>query len=107
MKKGLAIALILIIIILLGYFASIIGMNDIRAKRAVAVGHTYLKEVYSDYKVVGEHCQGVDTDGDTYVSCDFRLAKGSEERIVNLQCPTISTSLLGSSCKESRYPAIK
>ena len=77
-----------------------------RASRAISMGHKYIAEVYSDYTFAGEHCQGVDTDGDNYVSCDFRLTRGDTERVVNLQCPTIRKSLVGSSCKESRLPGI-
>jgi hypothetical protein len=95
---------LLAVIIMIGYFFSLRGINNIRSHRAITVGHKYLTEVYSDYALAGEHCQGVDTDGDNYVSCDFRLIKGDIERVVNLQCPTIRKSLIGSSCKESRLP---
>lgn len=106
MKKGLFIALGIIIFAVAGYFLSIIGINNLRAARAIATGHEYLNNVYKDYAIAGEQCQGIDTDGDSYVSCDFRLTKNEMERVVNLQCPTIYKSLIGSSCKESRYPAI-
>ena len=106
MKKVILASLLIILVILIGYFVSIIGLNDLRASRAISVGHHYIKDVYNDYAIAGEHCQGVDTDGDSYVSCDFRLTKNEAERVVNLQCPTIWKSLIGSSCKESRYPAI-
>lgn len=77
-----------------------------RASRAMSMGHKYITEVFSDYTVAGEHCQGIDTDGDDYVSCDFRLTRGENERVINLQCPVISKSLVGSTCKESRLPVI-
>lgn len=94
------------IIIVGGYFFVVKGITSMRASRAMSMGHKYIAEVYRDYTLAGEHCQGVDTDGDNYVSCDFRLTRGDNERVVNLQCPTIRKSLIGSSCKESRLPGI-
>jgi hypothetical protein len=106
MKKGIIITLICIGLIILGYFGFLNGTSAIRAKRAQSMGHKYIQEVYQDYTLVGEHCQGIDTDADGYVSCDFRITKNEQERIVNLQCPTISKSFIGSSCKESRIPVM-
>jgi hypothetical protein len=95
---------LLALIIIIGYFFAVKGVANMRSHRAMNMGHKYIAKVYSDYTLVGEHCQGIDTDGDNYVSCDFRLTRGDTERVVNLQCPTISKSLVGSSCKESRLP---
>ncbi len=102
MKKGLLIAAAIILVIIIAYFAITLGSAKLRSARALATGHSYIREVFGDYAVAGEHCQGIDTDGDSYVSCDFRLVKNDIERVINLQCPTIGKSLTGSSCKESR-----
>lgn len=96
--------ILLALVIVAGYFFTVKGIAGMRSSRAMSMGHKYITEVFSDYTVAGEHCQGIDTDADNYVSCDFRLIKGDIERVVNLQCPTIRESFTGSTCKESRLP---
>ncbi len=85
------------------YLAASIGLREVRASMAQKRGDAFVQKLYSDYVIAGESCQGEDTDGDSYVSCDFRLVSASgQERVVHLQCPDISKSLLGNTCKESR-----
>ncbi len=73
-----------------------------RASRAESVGHTYIEKVYKEYSILGEVCQGVDTDSDGYVSCTFRVGKEGVEKEVNLQCPTYIKSFLGNECKATQ-----
>ncbi len=77
-------------------------MNSVRAIRAQKIGHTYIAKVYQEYNILGEICQGVDTDADGYVSCTFRIGKGVIEKEVNLQCPTYIRSFLGNECKTTQ-----
>lgn len=101
MKK---LAVILLIILAAGtFFAYAIVSREIRANIAQSRGDAFIAKLYADYATQGKSCQGEDTDGDGYVSCDFRITNASgQERIVHLQCPTIWKTLLGGSCKEAR-----
>ena len=100
MKKYLLLFIVLLIAFIYGYF---IGIKNIQTHVATTDGNKYAAKMYSDYSIVGESCQGEDTDGDSYVSCDFRLKNASaSEKILHLQCPTIMKSLTGSVCKEYR-----
>lgn len=101
--------LLFLIIIVGGGFAAYIYakvfIKDMRAGRAETMSEKYVRNLYSEYQVVGHNCQGEDTNGDYYVSCDLRIQKGSDpltERVLNLQCPTMWKSYTGSTCKESR-----
>lgn len=104
MKKSLSVLVVLVIcgLLVLGYFFSITFMNGVRAHRAEKVGHTYIEKVYSEYQLLGEICQGVDTDSDGYVSCTFRVGKGGSDKEINLQCPTYIKSFLGNDCKATQ-----
>jgi hypothetical protein len=84
------------------YFSSITWMNDTRATRAQKIGHTYITKVYQEYAILGEICQGIDTDNNGYVSCTFRIGKVGVEKEVNLQCPTYIKSFLGNECKATQ-----
>ncbi len=84
------------------YLSSITWTNDIRAERAQKIGHKYITKVYQEYKILGEICQGVDTNTDGYVSCTFRIGKDTLEKEVNLQCPTYIKSFLGNECKATQ-----
>jgi hypothetical protein len=84
------------------YFFSINFTNSMRGSRAEKVGHTYIEKVYKEYSILGEVCQGVDTDGDGYVSCTFRVGKEGVEKEVNLQCPTFIKSFMGNECKATQ-----
>ncbi len=99
MKKYLFLVVALLIAFLYGYF---IGIKNIQTHVATKDGTSYTTKMYSDYSIVGESCQGEDTDGDSYVSCDFRLKNASSEKVLHLQCPTIMKSFTGSVCKEYR-----
>lgn len=104
MKKYLYIFLFLIVLagVFLFYISSRTLVNDIRADRAAKVGEKYIQKVYKEYTVLGEICQGVDTDKDGYVSCTFRIGKEAVEKEVNLQCPTYFKSFVGNECKVSQ-----
>jgi flagellar basal body-associated protein FliL len=95
--------IIVLIIVGGGYFGSIIVMKDFVSGRAQTMTEKYIANLYSEYKVVGINCQGEDTDGDTYVSCDVRIRKGDDtttEQTRYLSCPTLWKSYTGSTCKE-------
>lgn len=104
MKKYLYSLLVILIIVGCGYLyiSSITWMNDIRANRSVSMGHKYAEKVYKEYTILGEICQGVDTDNNGYVSCTFRISKDGLEKEINLQCPTFIKSFLGNECKASQ-----
>ena len=104
MKKYLYLFIFLAVIAMSGYLYIMATSfkNNVRAHRAEKVGHLYIEKVYKEYTVVGQICQGVDTDGDGYVSCTFRLAKEGAEKAINLHCPTYIKSFLGNECKASQ-----
>lgn len=99
MKKilGAVIALVVIIGGLYGYF--ILG-NQLRAARGISQGEEYASKMYSDYSLVGKNCQGEDTNGDGYITCNFRIKNQQNEKTITLQCPTFIKSYLATSCKE-------
>lgn len=95
--------LALLAVIFAGYMYSIILAKDVRASRAEAMGEKYISNLYADFVIAGKNCQGEDTDGDSYVSCDFRIVKQDVvDKVVKLQCPTLWKSYTGNTCKESR-----
>ena len=94
--------LIILIAIIGGVYFYYIGSNSVRSARALSEGEAYVNKMYSEYAIAGKVCQGQDTDGDGYVSCDFRIKSDTKEDVINLQCPTFISSYLGTSCKESR-----
>lgn len=104
MKKYLYVVAILVVLVasVTLYFSSITWMNDIRAGRAQKIGHKYIAKVYKEYTILGEICQGVDSDNNGYVSCTFRIGKEGAEKEVNLQCPTYIKSFLGNECKTTQ-----
>ena len=104
MKKYLYILLFIAILIGMAifYVSSRTWINDVRANRAAKVGEKYIQKVYREYTVLGEICQGVDTNVDGYVSCTFRIGKEGVEKEVNLQCPTYLKSFIGNECKASQ-----
>ena len=104
MKKYLYSFLFILVVIggIYLYTSSVSLINNIRAERAVTVGHKYVSKVYKEYLILGEICQGVDTDNNGYVSCTFRLSKDTVEKEINLQCPTFIKSFLGNECKASQ-----
>ena len=102
MKKYTLLGMILVVLVGALYFY-VIGIKKIQTWVSVRDGEKYTVKMYSDYSVVGNSCQGEDTDGDTYVSCDFRIKNASSiEKVLHLQCPTMLKSLTGSVCKEYR-----
>jgi hypothetical protein len=105
MKKILFFFSLLIVLSLIfgGYFGSIILTKDIVSSRAETMTKKYVSNLYSEYSVIGLNCQGEDTDGDNYVSCDVRIRKGedtSTESTRYLACPTLWKSFTGNTCKE-------
>ncbi len=105
MKKILyfIIFIILLITIFGGYFGSIIFIKDLRANRAITMSEKYVSGLFSEYHIIGKNCQGEDTNNDSYVSCDIRIVKGEDlatEKVLNLSCPTMWKSFMGSTCKE-------
>ena len=104
MKKYLYLFLFILVIIggIYLYISSVSLVNDTRAKRSVTMGHKYAEKVYKEYTILGEICQGVDTDSDGYVSCTFRISKDGLEKEINLQCPTFIKSFLGNECKTTQ-----
>jgi hypothetical protein len=95
--------LILAGILAIGIFvASTIGVNKLRSMRAEGEAKVYVSKLYPGYTIGGIICQGEDTDTDSYVSCDLNIGNTIENRVINVQCPTIIKSFLGTSCKQAR-----
>ncbi len=107
-KKGtlmrtLKIVLVLAVLLAIGIFlASTIGVNKVRSMRATTESTKYVAKLYPGYTIGGSVCQGEDTDGDSYVSCDLNIGNATDNRVINIQCPTIIKSFLGTSCKQAR-----
>lgn len=99
MKKFLWIALILIIV-LGSIYMHFIGGNQLRAWRANQTGEKFVSKLYGDYTIAGKSCQGEDTNNDGYVTCNFRILKVNDEKVITIQCPDFIKSYLGTSCKE-------
>jgi hypothetical protein len=103
MWKGVLLGILALIVMAASYLGSSVLVRKVTANIAQSRGDIFVQKLYAEYKVAGKSCQGEDTDGDKYVSCDFRLlSPTNEERVIHLQCPTIWKSLVGNSCKESR-----
>lgn len=101
LKKYFYIIIILVALAFSFYAYFILG-NQMRSWRALSESRMYVTKMYSEYFVMGQVCQGEDTDNDGYVSCDLRIKSSQREDVINLQCPTLLKSYLGTSCKESR-----
>ncbi len=101
MKKYLFL-IILILIIISSFYVYFIGSNQVRAERGLAKGSDYITKMYNDYSIAGQNCQGEDTNGDSYITCNFRLKENTTlvEKTITLQCPTFIKSYLATSCKE-------
>lgn len=101
MKKILGVVVIVLVVGvgLYGYF--ILG-NQMRASRGETTSAAYLQKMYSDYAILGKSCQGEDTDGNGYITCNARIKQdvGGNEKTVTLQCPTFIKSFMATSCKE-------
>ncbi len=89
-------------IIIGGVYVYFIAGNQLRASRGLSKGNDYTVTMYKDYHVMGQSCQGEDTNGDSYVTCNFRLQKVSDgaEKTITLQCPTFWKSWMYTNCKE-------
>jgi hypothetical protein len=93
----------LVVVIIGGYFGSIILLKDIRSSRAETMTQKYVSNLYKEYSIIGLNCQGDDTDGDGYVSCDVRIRIADDkttEMVRFLSCPTVWKSITGNTCKE-------
>jgi cbb3-type cytochrome oxidase subunit 3 len=104
MKKVKTVGIILLAVLglfIFLYVYFILG-NQARSTRALEKGNDYASKMYADYTVVGKNCQGEDSNGDGYVTCNFRIQKvgKEEEKTITLQCPTFIKSFLATSCKE-------
>lgn len=103
MWKAAVLAVLTVVLFGAAYIGGSMLVRSVRGDVAEGRGETFIKKLYAEYAIVGQNCQGEDTDNDSYVSCDFRIKNAaSEERVVHLQCPTIWKSVLGDTCKESR-----
>lgn len=103
MKRAVFLGILFLILFGAAYIGGSMLVRAVRASVAQNRGEAYVAKLYAEYVVVGESCQGEDVDNDSYVSCDFRIKNAlSEERVINLQCPTVWKSFLGGTCKESR-----
>lgn len=100
-KKYIVSAIVLALFIF-GFYAYFILGNQARSTRGIQKGREYAMKMYSDYQIVGENCQGEDSDSNGYVTCNFRLKQSStsQERTIVLQCPTFVKSFMATSCKE-------
>ncbi len=99
MKKILA-AVITLIVIIGGLYSYFILGNQLRAARGIQKGEEYAIKMYGDYSVVGNNCQGEDSNNDGYITCNFRLKSANNEKTITLQCPTLIKSYMATSCKE-------
>ena len=100
-KKYLA-ALVTLLLVGFALYSYFILGNQMRTMRGIQKGKEYAVKMYSDYTVVGENCQGEDSDNNGYITCNFRLAKSAtqEEKTITLQCPTFVKSFMATACKE-------
>ena len=103
MKKYILVVIVSIVVLVGLYIAGRVGLSSVRANAAENASEKFIKKLYSEYEIVGMSCQGEDTDGDNYISCDARLRNPQAvERVVHLQCPSVIKGWFGSSCKEAR-----
>jgi flagellar basal body-associated protein FliL len=105
MKTFLTFIILVIIAaaVFIAYFGIIIFSKNLVSSRAETMTKKYIANLYGEYKIVGLNCQGEDTDGDSYVSCDVRIRKEEDtttEQTRYLNCPTIWKSFTGNTCKE-------
>ena len=104
MKKVFVMVVIILILVSAGYSYFILG-NQMRSMRGESLGKKYVSKVYTDFLIVGKNCQGEDVDGNSYITCNFRLKQSGSgtEKVITLQCPTFIKSFLATSCKEQGY----
>lgn len=105
MNKFIISLIIILVVGVGGYIGSTILIKDMRSSRAETMSQKYVENLYKEYSIIGENCQGEDTNGDSYVSCDIRIRVGedvSTEKVLELSCPTMWKSFTGNTCKESR-----
>ena len=107
MKKILIVIIVVLILLAIPtvYYGSIILVKNVEANRAETMAGVYVSKLYKEYSIVGQNCQGEDTNNDSYVSCDVRIRLDNAtdtEKVLNLSCPTLWKSYTGSTCKESR-----
>jgi hypothetical protein len=104
MKKYLYI-IILLALVAAGLYLYFVAGNQLRAWRGGITGSDYAAKLYGDYSVIGQSCQGEDSNDDGYITCNFRLRSSvsAEEKTLILQCPTFWKSYMGTSCKENGF----
>lgn len=104
MTKVLVFLVLAVVAIGAVFFGFAILSKTVRGMIAENRGTSFIGDLYAEYAIVGGNCQGEDTDDDSYVSCDFRIRNpANDERVVHLQCPTIWKTILGNTCKETRF----
>lgn len=93
---------IFVVLALFGLYSYFVMGNQLRAWRGVSKSEDFVKNVYGDHSVLGQNCQGEDTNADGYITCNLRLLKNGDdkEKTITLQCPTFWKSFMGTSCKE-------
>ncbi len=101
LKKYLFI-IIIILLVAIGLYVYFIFGNQMRASRAETKSADYASKMYADYFVIGHSCQGEDTNGDGYVTCNIRIKskESGAEKTLTLQCPTYIKSFMATNCKE-------
>ena len=100
--KTVSVVIVLVLLFVLFLYAYFILGNQARSARGLQKGGDYVAKMYADHRVLGQTCQGEDTNGDGYVTCNLRIQKsGAEvEKTITLQCPTFIKSFLATNCKE-------
>lgn len=93
--KWLFISAVILAVII--FVASTLGVNKLRSLRAEAQVNNFIGSLYPSQAVVGKVCQGEDTDNDSYVSCAVTIT--NRENPLSVQCPTIFKSFMGTTCR--------
>ena len=105
MKKFIFLFILIAGVCFAGYVYSVIFIKDLRSARAETMSAKYVSNLYNEYSIIGQNCQGEDTNNDSYVSCDIRIQIGQDtatQKVLILSCPTMWKSYTGNTCKESR-----
>lgn len=92
---------IIVFFMVIAIFVLIFSRNMV-SERALVKAVEFGETVYPDFENKGGSCQGVDTDGDGYVTCSLRITKSSDDKTITLKCPTFVNSYFGYSCKQSQ-----
>lgn len=100
--KNVLYVILFLAIVAGGLYMYFVAGNQMRSWRGEQTGTNYIAKLYGDHTVMGSSCQGQDSDGDGYITCNFRIkSPQNTERTIILQCPTFWKSYMGNSCKEN------